>query len=132
MTRVLITGSRTWTDKVTIYAMLNMIQGMYPGPYQLIHGDAAGADKLAATVATELGWTLRPFPVTPREWREYGRAAGPKRNQRMIDEGVPQVAVVFRQNMSAGSSDCKRRSEQYKKTLSADDASYLHIYSVDV
>lgn len=36
--------------------------------------------------------TVRKFPA---DWKTYGKAAGPRRNQQMIDETNPKLVVAF-------------------------------------
>jgi DNA-binding MurR/RpiR family transcriptional regulator len=31
----------------------------------------------------------------PADWEAYGKAAGPIRNQRMLDEGKPDLVIAF-------------------------------------
>lgn len=65
----------------------------------LIHGAARGADELASLWAAKQ-WGVEPLPF-PANWYPRGRrggldkSAGPKRNQRMIDEGRPELVVAF-------------------------------------
>jgi hypothetical protein len=37
--------------------------------------------------------------VFPAEWKKYGNAAGPIRNARMLNEGVPDVVIAFHENI---------------------------------
>ena len=62
-------------------------------PFEVvIHGDFRGADKLAKAWAKSRGIPEEPYPA---DWGSYGKAAGPKRNQRMLDEGKPDIVVAF-------------------------------------
>lgn len=58
----------------------------------LIEGQAKGADQLAGKWADENDVTHLKFPA---DWKRYGRSAGWKRNQRMLDEGQPSIVVAF-------------------------------------
>lgn len=60
--------------------------------HKIIHGGARGADALAGEWAECFGV---PFRVFPANWDRDGKAAGPIRNQRMIDEGKPDLVIVF-------------------------------------
>ena len=75
--RVMITGSRTWTDEDKIRTALSEL----PEGSTVVHGNARGADKIADRVAKELGLEVE---VSPANWREEGRSAGVRRNARMI------------------------------------------------
>lgn len=75
-------GSREWTDKAAVKRVMERLK---QSPHQLdtvIHGAQRGADTIAGQVAEELGLGVIPVPA---EWDAYGRAAGPKRNDRMLD-----------------------------------------------
>lgn len=66
----------------------------------LIEGCARGADRMAeewATTAYPLIGVHRHFPA---DWDKYGRSAGPIRNQRMLDEGRPDLVVALHDNLS--------------------------------
>lgn len=58
----------------------------------LIHGNAAGADALGRAWAYMARVPEKAFQA---KWRQEGKAAGPIRNQRMINEGLPDVVVAF-------------------------------------
>lgn len=87
--KILVCGSRDWTDRETIRAWLSR----FPKGSTVIEGDNGevdkegrafrGADKIAGEEAAALGFIVRAYPAN---WRDQGRAAGPIRNQRMIDE----------------------------------------------
>ena len=88
--RVLVCGGRAYDDAQTIASLLN---GFWSdGMDVLIHGGASGADRLAALWAE-----ARKIPTETylANWKAYGKAAGPMRNQRMLVEGKPDVVVAF-------------------------------------
>ncbi len=58
----------------------------------IIQGGAKGADECALHWATR---DLVPVETFKADWKTHGKAAGPIRNQRMIDEGKPDVVIVF-------------------------------------
>lgn len=58
----------------------------------IIHGAATGADSLANRWAV-VNWVRSE--EYPADWKKHGAAAGPIRNQRMIDEGKPDLVVAF-------------------------------------
>ena len=57
----------------------------------IVHGDAAGADRLCAHIAHTLGLATEAHPA---DWKRYGKAAGGIRNQEMLDSGI-DLALVF-------------------------------------
>lgn len=105
MKRVLITGSRNWTDVTTILKALEEL----PEGSVICHGAAAGADTIAAEVAEELGI---PSFAYPAKWREQGRAAGPIRNQYMLDDFKPDLVLAFPMPGSVGTVDMMKRAEK--------------------
>lgn len=48
----------------------------------------------------------------PADWKRYGKAAGPIRNQQMIDEGKPDLVLAFHENIneSRGTKDMVARA----------------------
>jgi YspA, cpYpsA-related SLOG family len=101
--RLLICGSRSWTDETPIRAALERAR-----PEVVIHGAARGADTLAGRIAAELGCRVLPFPA---DW-SLGRAAGVLRNQRMLDEGRPNWVIAFADDLRAsrGTRDMVERA----------------------
>ena len=58
----------------------------------IIHGGADGAD-LAADNWAVTNWV--PMEEYRASWKEHGHLAGPLRNQKMLDEGKPDLVVAF-------------------------------------
>jgi hypothetical protein len=103
--RVLVTGSRDWTDGAAIREALRPYSGE---PYRtLMHGGCQGADKLAAIEAKKLGWRVVAYPA---DWR-LGPKAGPERNQRMVDVGA-DLCLAFPLPGSRGTYDCAARARR--------------------
>lgn len=52
-----------------------------------------------------------PLPF-PAKWKEFGRAAGPIRNQQMLDEGKPELVLAFHDDLenSKGTKDMVGRA----------------------
>lgn len=55
-------------------------------------GCPTGADKLARGLALDSELDCETYPA---RWKKAGKSAGPRRNQRMIDQAHPQAAVAF-------------------------------------
>lgn len=117
--RVLVCGSRTFTKwKEQGWMMHCLLGGLYGNikslhpelgainptysEFVLIEGGATGADEKAHF------WGLGMAPADRKEnggifehltfeadWKTHGKAAGPIRNQRMLDEGKPTVCYAF-------------------------------------
>lgn len=93
--RVLVTGSRTWNDRDTVQAALTAI--VYRNlPAVIVHGACPrGADAIASQWALRMGRTLAISEERhPADWRTYGKAAGPRRNEHMVALGA-DVCLAF-------------------------------------
>lgn len=90
--RVLVCGGRDYDDIDHIWNTLYGLEGVYGRFDVVIHGCAAGTDTQAMMWAQSSGRKHAPFQA---DWHKHGRAAGPIRNQRMIDEGKPDVVIAF-------------------------------------
>jgi len=101
MMRVLVTGSRSWTDYDTIEAALGSIIAATDSRIVVVHGGARGADSLAEQAARNLGLDTE---VHPPNWT-LGRGAGYIRNAEMVKAGA-DVALAFIVDDSRGASHC--------------------------
>lgn len=113
MIRILVTGSRTWTDRAWIVDELDRIveeAGVtYPTDVILVSGACPrGADRLAEIHAAARGWTIERHPA---DWATFPRRAGFIRNQHMVDLGA-DVCVVFCRDGSAGATHTGRAAER--------------------
>jgi YspA, cpYpsA-related SLOG family len=91
--RLLVCGSRTWTDRARLWQVLDWLVAEHgDGQVTVIEGDARGADRLAGQLARRRGWALELYPA---DWTRHGRAAGFRRNARMLREGRPELVVAF-------------------------------------
>lgn len=108
--RILFTGSRYLNDPKPILRALEELMG--PGTsssgWTFIHGAAAGADALVDRIA-KTDWAGVAVERWPANWAEYGRGAGPIRNQQMVDMGA-ECCLAFPDPMSVGTWDCIRRA----------------------
>ncbi len=102
--RILITGSRTWTDKVTIAQAIREAWLFAGRPYGVVvvHGGARGADYIADVYAKRLGFSVE---VHEADWPNFGKAAGYIRNKEMVDAGA-DVCLAFIRNESNGATMC--------------------------
>lgn len=101
--RVLVCGGRDYADRDALFAAMDRLDRRRPVSV-VIHGAAPGADALAAEWARERGCVIVAYPA---DWAR-GRAAGPLRNQRMIDDGRPDGVVAFPGRR--GTADMVRRA----------------------
>lgn len=91
MTKILVCGGREFDDWAVLCGWLDQAQEHY-GHVEIIEGEAKGADFLARVWAKYRGVPCHRFPV---DWTKHKRAAGPIRNQQMLDEGQPDVVMAF-------------------------------------
>lgn len=105
MTRVLACGGRDFRMTDRAAAAFHEEVGRVAGTV-LIHGAANGADKAAAALAIGRGMDVWPYPAN---WKVDGKAAGPIRNQRMIDVGKPDLVIAF--PGGRGTEDMVRRAK---------------------
>lgn len=76
--KVLVTGSREWTNWAAIYTALATL----PPGSTVVHGHCPrGADHIADILARAIGHSVVRIPA---DWNRYGRAAGPIRNRLML------------------------------------------------
>jgi hypothetical protein len=75
--KVAVLGSRDFKTKDEIRRRL-AAYAQRRGLAEIVSGGAAGADRLGEALAVELGLPVRVFSA---DWKAFGRAAGPKRNQ---------------------------------------------------
>lgn len=111
MMRILVTGSRNWTDHRAVTLELESYRLLSDGPGEglvIVHGACpTGADAIAGLWAREtIGVTEEPHPA---DWLLHGKAAGPKRNQEMVDLGA-DLCLAFPMADSRGTQDCMRRA----------------------
>lgn len=115
--RVLVTGDRNYTDVETIGGALERVQVMWNEPGEhignyptIIHGGATGADTIAQVLAEWMGFPTEGYAA---DWKRYGRAAGPIRNQQMLDTGV-DLCLAFHNDLenSKGTLDMVTRCQE--------------------
>ncbi len=104
---VLVCGGRTFNDKELLFTVLDTLTIT-----RLIHGGARGADALTGRYARARGI---PYDVFEADWHRHGRASGPIRNQRMLDEAHPNLVIAF--PGGRGTNDMIRRALKAKITV---------------
>jgi hypothetical protein len=104
---VLVCGSRHYKDYQRVYDSLKSLQDVS----LVITGGCRGADALASRAAQALGYPVQEFPA---DWKSFGKAAGPIRNQKMLDIGRPDMVIAFHENweQSKGTKDMVLRTIQ--------------------
>lgn len=110
MTRILVTGSRSWTNETIIQAALRKAWIDLGGDPETVLVSGAcpdGADRIA-----ENWWVLSRMPLErhPARWLEHGKAAGFIRNQGMVDLGA-DICVAFHKGESKGTAHTIERAK---------------------
>lgn len=109
--RILVCGSRDWSDQLRVMQMLNRCDCKY-GHFTLIHGHCKGADKLAGSYNAD---KLDNITIAvPARFKEQGRAAGPRRNTLMLEVGKPQLVLAFHDDLehSKGTGNMVRQARE--------------------
>jgi len=114
--RVLVCGGRDYDDRDAVFRWLDQNTPRtdpdkhgndMPAGVTVIHGACrTGADRWADEWAV-VNWC--PIEEYPAQWDAFGRGAGPIRNQRMLDEGKPDLVVAF--PGGRGTKDMVRRAK---------------------
>lgn len=102
MIRAIVCGGRDYADRETLFKVLDGIR-----PDLVIQGAAKGADAMA------LEWCHSRMVECwnmPADWKKHGKAAGPIRNRRMIEEGRPDLVIAFPGGI--GTADMIRQAEE--------------------
>lgn len=109
--KVLITGSRKWSNKRTISDAINFYTNNTDNPICIIQGECpyGGADKLAKDYALE---QCIPVISVPADWNKYGNRAGPIRNKFMVDYFRPNIVLAFPLGDSRGTIHCMKYAAQ--------------------
>jgi len=107
---VLVCGGRQYSDRQKVFDALDGIKAECERMY-IVEGGCRGADALARK------WALSQ-PITEwvswstyeADWKLHGKAAGPIRNQRMLDESKPDLVIAF--GGHAGTNDMLKRARK--------------------
>ncbi len=108
--RVLVTGDRNWTHYEVIERAITNMAKLHGEVLSICHGGARGADQIAGDVCEVHDIPCKEYRA---DWEKYGRAAGPVRNQEMLDEFKPDVVMAFHDNLpeSRGTLDMVTRAK---------------------
>lgn len=110
MSRVIVCGSRTWSDLEPIDEALTCLNSGIDGPLVVVHGGCpSGADRLANEWAKASAVKVEVFPA---HWDRYGASAGPKRNRQMAKAGA-SMCLAFWNGESRGTLDMITAATQH-------------------
>lgn len=106
--RILICGGRDFNDYARCKTdVLRLAKGY--SEVTFITGMARGADSLALKLYTEFECELDKYPA---DWDTFGKSAGFRRNQQMLDEGKPDVVLAYWDGKSRGTQHMIRISQE--------------------
>ncbi len=116
MKAMIVCGSREYSDRQTIWNALDRHK-----PDVVIHGDAAGADRLAGEWADSRGVACIPMPAP---WHRMGKSAGSYRNRQMLlallaikECGYEVSVLAFPLASSIGTRDMMRLADAERVTV---------------
>lgn len=107
------TWARTDAGRVAEYersVLWSTLNALIPCPTAIIEGGATGADRHAREWAEHFGLKPETYKADwyPSGFGRLDRSAGPIRNQRMLDEGRPDLVLAF--PGGTGTADMVRRA----------------------
>ena len=97
---ILACGSRGFTDKVLATKILKDLDWCSCRIKYVLHGDCRGADRIAGQAAKDLGLAVQTMPA---DWERYGKSAGFRRNEAMMDTN-PGLVLAFWDGESKGTA----------------------------
>lgn len=116
-TLILVTGGRKFLDSGLAFDCITYLNQQFDNVI-IIHGDAPGADSLANTICLEVGIDQVKVPAI---WNKYNKAAGPIRNQLMLDL-FPTIDLVLAFPGGVGTQDmCARATQKDIQVIYAED-----------
>lgn len=89
--KIVVCGCRNWVNRGVIRKRLLEL----PPDAIIIEGGCEGADLLARKVALGIRLEVVEFPAA---WEKYGKAAGPKRNIKMLNT-KPNLVIAFHDDL---------------------------------
>jgi hypothetical protein len=110
--RVLVCGGRDYSDVSNVNCWLDAIDKDQHITVVISGVDLTnpkGADHLAYLWAKRNRREPKDFPA---DWTKLGHAAGPRRNQQMLEDGKPELVVAFPGGI--GTADMLRRAQAAK------------------
>ena len=115
--RILITGSRSWPDGdmdkienvISEYVKKTTRAG---DTITFVYGDCpTGVDSFIPKIALKLPMNRVVMQECyEADWDKYGKSAGPKRNQQMVDSGA-DICMAFFHGASRGTYNCTYKAE---------------------
>ena len=88
----LICGGRDFSDREMFNSAMDDLVRLKGMPARIVHGGYKGADTLADEWGKQHALDVQ---AEKADWGTHGPAAGPIRNQAMLDKFSPSLAVAF-------------------------------------
>ncbi len=102
----IVAGSREITNPEVVYQAIDSAPW---GVFELYSGGARGVDAIGVDWAKS---TMTPVCIYPADWRTYGKAAGPLRNEQMAKEAEALILIWY--GDSPGSANMLMLAKRYK------------------
>ena len=110
----IVAGGRNFHDKAFIYDVLNKTAVSVGLPDEVVTGGASGVDMIGHQWAIENNLPTKEFMA---EWLQFGKAAGPIRNEQMAryvtKDNKPAALVLIWNGNSPGSRSMKKIAQKY-------------------
>jgi len=106
---ILVCGTRTAQCADKIFERLESLPSDGDDDVLVVAGGGPGPDTDAVNIATGLGYATRTYYA---DWKAHGRAAGPIRNQKMLDDWKFDIVLAFWDGKSPGTRDMIQRAER--------------------
>ena len=113
MTRIIIAGSRVFNNEEAFMKAMGKLVIPIDDDIEIISGGCSGADEMGEKFARSRYYRLAVFPA---KWNEYGRAAGPIRNEEMAKYAAAAdrgILIAFPIGESRGTRNMIKLAKQY-------------------
>ena len=110
--RVVIGGCRDYNDYNSFTSYLYKYLSAYDDSITIVSGHCSGVDTMAERFAHENSFSLE---IIPAEWKKYGKAAGPIRNETMVKNS--DAIIAFWDNKSKGTKNLISLAKKYNKII---------------
>lgn len=107
--RVIVCGSRHYGNREHVFATLRTVLADHPD-VTIIQGGALGVDAIAKSFAEEYEIPCEQYDA---QWGIYGKAAGPIRNRRMLEEGNADYVIAFMTGAGPGTKNMVRQAIEH-------------------
>lgn len=126
--KILVCGSKHWDN----YAVMRFRLSNINTRCTLIHGDAKGADRMAADIWTRI---FKAGSIAyPVDWEQFKRAAGSLRNTLMLtDNPEIELLIAFHNDlsMSKNTKDIVKKALKFQIPVEViREETYFHIESI--